>query len=220
MIAKTLLRVARTGLPVVETAGKLMIALLLCLPAAAQDSGRQTVQELVTLFSAWHEKHGAKTIFAAAARHIDYATMAEVAFTPAQWDSFNSWQKMELVENFEKLVEERYYERWHKLFLRSRLTISSEAKAGGDTYVKTFLTHGGDEDTVIWRLRPRNGEPMVISLDVNGKDLVSRLADRFQHQLKKRGPDGLVAWMKHEAEEHADDADDCPSNLRQSASVK
>jgi ABC-type transporter MlaC component len=188
------------------------------LPARSQgDAGREVVQELVTLFSAWSDQRAGRPIFAAAARHIDYGTMAELSFTPAQWDGFTSAQKRDLIESFQKLVEDRYYMRWHKLFLRSRLTIASEAKAGGDTYVRTFLTHGKDEDTVIWRLRPRNGDPMVISLDVNGKDLINRLSERFQKQLKKHGANGLVVWLKKEAEE-LEEAEDTPANLRRSAS--
>ena len=187
-------------------------------PAEAQATGKETVQELVTLFSAWSEKRGRHGIFAEAARHIDYSTMTEMAFTPAQWDGFNAAQKRDLTESFQKLVEERYYVRWHKLFLRSRLTIANEAKAGGDTYVKTFLTEGKSEDTVIWRIRNHNGEPMVISLDVNGKDLLTRLSNRFQKQLKRRGAQGLVAWMKSEADNEEADGDESFASQRQSAS--
>jgi ABC-type transporter MlaC component len=194
-------------------------ALLGVAPVRAQITGRETVQELVTLFSAWSSPKSRHNIFDEAARHIDYNCMAEMAFTPAQWDSFAPVQKHELVQSFRTLVETRYYQRWHKLFLRSRLTIANEARANGDIFVKTYVTEGKDEDTVIWRLRARNGEPMVISMDVNGKDLVSRLSRRFQKQLKKRGTEGLISWLKDQADEDEEDTD-APSNgaLRRSAS--
>ena len=169
------------------------------MPACAQQSGKETVQELVTLFSAWSDQRGRRNIFEAAAHHIDYETMAEMAFTRPQWDTFSPEQKRDLTDSFRKLVESRYYKRWHKLFLRARLNIANEAKAGGDTYVKTYLTEGKDEDTVVWRLHPHNGEPMVVDLNVNGKDLITRLSDRFQKQLKKRGTQGLVTWMREQA---------------------
>jgi ABC-type transporter MlaC component len=172
-------------------------------PVLAQCSGSNTVQELVTLFSAWSSPDSRHSIFVEAARHIDYNTMAEMAFQPKQWDSFSPLQKREVVQAFRTLVETRYYQRWHKLFLRSHLTIASEAKAGGDIFVKTYVAEGkdDDDDTVIWRLRARNGELMVISMDVNGKDFVNRLSSRFQKQLKKRGPEGLISWLKDEADE-------------------
>jgi len=199
----------------------LMAALVLSQSAVfAQTTGRETVQELFTLFSAWSSKQSQARIFTEAAQHIDYPTMAEMAFTPAQWDSFAPAEKKELIRSFRTLVENRYYERWHKLFLRSRLNIANEAKAGGDIYVKTYITEGKSEDTVIWRLRPRGGEPMVISLDVNGKDLVSRLSDRFQKQLKKRGPQGLIAWMKNKADMDEDEANGGSSAVDRKAASK
>lgn len=189
-----------------------------CSAAFAQLSGKETVQQLVTLFSAWSDGRGRRSIFEEAAQHIDYPTMAEMSFTPAQWDAFSPAQKRDMINSFRSLVENRYYRRWHKLFLRSRLTVANEAKAGGDIYVKTFVTQGKDEDTVIWRLRPHNGEPMVVSLNVNGKDLISRLSDRFQKQLKKRGTQGLVAWIKTEAEDRkADDEEDAAASRRAAA---
>lgn len=204
-----------------EILASILIAFALlqpAVPALAQSTGKGTVQELVTLFSAWSGQPGRHSIFDAAARHIDYSTMAELAFTPAQWDAFTASEKRDLTHSFQRLVESRYYMRWHKLFLRSRLTIANEARAGGDIYVKTYVTEGKDEDTVIWRLRPRNGEPMVISLDVNGKDLVGRLSDRFQKQLKKRGAQGLVAWLKNQASNQDDEtADESSAVLRKAA---
>jgi ABC-type transporter MlaC component len=176
-------------------------------PVVAQSSGRDVVQDLVTLFSAWSNGRGRHTIYDEASHHIDFPTMTEMAFTPAQWDAFTTVQKRDLIASFRTLVENRYYKRWHKLFLRSRLTVANEARAGGDIYVKTYVTEGRTEDTVIWRLHPHSGEPMVVSLNVNGKDLVNRLSERFQKQLKKRGAPGLVAWMKNQAIDDEDDND-------------
>src|ERR1700722_13354874 len=127
-------------------------------PALAQVSGKDTVVELGTLFSAWSSPRSRHNIFDEAARHIDYTTMAQMTFTPAQWDSFAPAQKKELVQAFRSLVENRYYRRWHKLFLRSRLTVANEAKADGDIFVKTYVTEGKDEDTVIWRLRSHKAD--------------------------------------------------------------
>lgn len=197
----------------------LAAALTMCQAAAfAQVTGKEAVQELFTLFSAWSSPQNKAHIFEEAAHRIDYATMAETAFTPAQWDSFTPSQKRDLIQSFQVLVENRYYQRWHKLFLRSHLSITGEAKAGADTYVKTHLTEGKDDDTVIWKLRSKGGEPMIISLDVNGKDLVGRLSERFQRQLKKRGPQGLITWIKDKADVDEDEGNnEAASNSRREA---
>jgi ABC-type transporter MlaC component len=178
------------------------------LPAEAQVTGKETVQSLFTLFSAWSEGTARQSIFEEAARHIDYATMAELAFTPAQWDTFSPPQKRQLISSFRTLIEAKYYKRWQKLFLRARLSIASEARAGSDIYVKTFLTEGKYEDTVIWRLRLRNGEPMVVSLNVNGKDLITRISPRFQRKLRHHGPQAVVVWLKDEADEESEERED------------
>jgi ABC-type transporter MlaC component len=202
----------------------IVVVFTTCLPvlvaqrAVALDACRENIQELVTLFSASSIIN--RDICDAAARHIDYAQMTEMAFKPAQWQQLTIAQRKEIVSNFRILVENRYYERWHKLFLRSRLTIASEAKAGSDTYVKTYLTQGKDEDTVVWRLHPKAGEPMVVNLNVNGKDLLERLSGRFQRTLEKRGPAALVAWMRSKADLDDDEAESAGSRPQTAQRVK
>ena len=198
-----------------STVKSIVLALALSLAqstAFAQTTGKEAVQELFTLFSAWSSSQNQTHIFEEAARHIDYPVMAESAFTPAQWDTFTPAQKRELISSFRTLVENRYYQRWHKLFLRSHLNITSEAKAGSDTYVKSYITEGKSEDTVIWRLRPKGADMMVISLDVNGKDLVDRLSERLQRHLKKGGPAGLISWIKDKADIEEDEASNSSSS--------
>lgn len=170
---------------------------------ALAESGRETVQELATLFAAYSQKGPNQNILDAAAKRIDFGTMTELVFTPAQWAGLNPVEKKEITIGFRKLVEKRYYTRWQKMFNRGKLQVASEAKAGPDTFVKTFLTKPGEDesDSVIWRTRSRNGDFVVISVNVNGKDLVSRLSPRFQKALEKRGANGLVAWMKDRADE-------------------
>lgn len=175
-------------------------------PSFATETGKDTVQDLTTLFSAYSEKGANQNILDAAAKRIDFPGMTELLFTPAQWTSLGAAERKHITESFRKLVESRYYPRWQKIFSRSRLAVAGEAKAGNDVYVKTFLTKPGEDesDTVLWRLRPKGNESVVVSLSVNGKDLVSRLRGRFQKGLQKHGPNGLVAWMKGKADSEAD----------------
>ncbi len=173
-------------------------------PASAQ-TGKNTVQELVTLFSAWSNKGKNADICDAAAKHIDYAGMAELSLTRSQWDKLSRDQKKELAASFRNLVEQRYYPRWHKTFLKGKLSFASEASTAGDTYVKTFLSTSKDDDTVIWRLHPSGNELVVLSLNVNGKDLLGRLSTRFQHQMEKHGFEGLLSWLKDKSDDEESD---------------
>lgn len=173
-------------------------------PCQAQ-TGKNTVQELVTLFSAWSDKGRNKDICDAVARHIDYGGMAELSLTKAQWEKIGPTQRKELIASFKALVERRYYPRWHKTFLKGKLSFASEASTAGDTYVKTFLSTGDDEDTVIWRLHLKGSELVVLSLNVNGKDLLTRLSARFQRQMEKHGFEGLIAWLKEKSDDEDPD---------------
>lgn len=160
-------------------------------------SSKTTVQEIFTLFSGWSATTKSKQIFDEAATKIDYQGMAEAALKPAQWEQMTALERKEYTSTFRQLVEDRYYQRWHKLFQRSQLIFVSENKKNNETLVKTLLNHGKDDgDTVIWRLRGPAGQSRVISLDVNGRDLLVRLSDRFQKQFERKGASGLIAWIK------------------------
>ena len=159
------------------------------------------MQELVTLFSAWSGQRVDPAISDAAARQIDYPGMAEYTLGPAQWDKLTASQKRDFVTVFRKLVEERYYPRWHKIFYNGKVTFLSEASVNGDTLVKTALTVGKQEDMVIWRLHPRAGELKVVSMTVGDKDLLDRLRSRFRKHLSRDGVDGLIAWLKDKLDE-------------------
>jgi ABC-type transporter MlaC component len=198
----------------------LMIAILFgyfmpAQPGVCQNSAKETVQELVTLFSAVSNTRKNKEIYEELSKHIDYQDMAEITLSKPNWDKLNSSQRSLLVAAFRTLVEQRYYERWHKLFLRGRLTIVSEAHTAGEDIVKTFLTEGKDEDVVVWRLHEKNGALLVVNLEANGKDLLRRLSPRFRKQFAKHGFYGLLAWIQRKSD--LDDDDDV-SEKQQAAS--
>lgn len=175
----------------------LFIALtLISLPAQAQ-SGKNVVQDLVTLFSHWSGDDDDHSVFEPAARHIDYQEMAESSVGQAQWNKLNATQKREFVSALRHLVEKRYYPRWHHIFHKGKLSILSETASKNDVLVKTALVMGKKQSFVTWRLhRNSNGNPMVISLSVGEKDLLTRMTSRFQKQIAKSGVEGLIAWLK------------------------
>ena len=169
-------------------------------PVLAQ-TGKTAVFDLVSLFSSWSGDDVDSAISQAAAKHIDFAGMAEHALGTVQWEQLGPSKKREFVATFRKLVEHRYYHRWHKIFKKGKLTWLGEANAAGDTIVKTLLTVGKKKDPVVWRLRLVDGDLKVLNLSVGDKDLLQRLNARFQRHLQKDGFDGLMAWLKDKLDE-------------------
>ena len=119
----------------------------------------------------------------------------------AQWHAMSSGARSEFVSLFRSLVEERYYPRWHRIFSRGRLSYLNEKSGGGEVIVKTVLKVGDKSDLLIWRLETDKGSAKVISLAVEDKDLLTKISNRFQKRLGKKGINGLIAWMKEEIEE-------------------
>ncbi len=123
--------------------------------------------------------------------------MAESSVGQVQWNKLNATQKREFVSALRHLVENRYYRRWQHIFHKSKLTILSETTTRNELWVKTMLSIGKKQSYVTWRLRRNNnGEPMVVSLTVGEKDLLTRMTVRFQKQIAKSGIEGLIAWLK------------------------
>lgn len=177
----------------------------LSLPTIAADPGQKVVQNLVMLFSAWSGDSDDEEIYSEALRYIDYDGMAERSLGKPVWEKLSASQRQEFVGVFRKLIEQRYYERWHKIFYNGRLTYIGHTTVSGDTLIKTALQIGNEEDIVIWRLHPQNGDLAVVSLSVDETDLLSKLRERFQKHIAKKGFPDLLAWLKNKVEEESDD---------------
>ena len=179
----------------------IVLALTLASVPAGAQTGRTAVQDLVALFSSWDGKRPGAELSGAAAKHIDYSGMASRAIGQAEWDKLNPGQQREFVSTFRKLVERRYYPRWHKLFSKGSLSYLSESSANGDVLVRTRLLVGKKRDTLVWRLHQGQGDWMVVNLTVGEKDLLGRLSTRFQRLMKDDGFEGMMAWLKDKLDE-------------------
>lgn len=164
-------------------------------PVQSQIS-RTTVQNLVALFSACPDNQINTNFCQQAARYIDYAWMAENTLGAKYWDNLSEPERTEFVAVFQKLIEQRYYARWHRNFSHASLHYQHETKDKGDILLKTILVLGKKQSQVIWRLHPKNGELAMIDLQVNKKDLLAHLKNRWQKQLAKRGFKGFFIWIK------------------------
>lgn len=176
----------------------LLLSALAVQPAQARE-GWSTVENVVGIFATWQGKKPNKAISAAASEYIDYSEMAERALG-RQWSKIDASERREFVSLFTRVIEERYYPRWHKVFSRGKLEYIKDAPLADGVRVTTLCTVGKKKDTIIWQLSKRSGNYKVVSLAVDDQDLVTRIGSRIQKHMKRESFDDLIAWMKDEFE--------------------
>jgi ABC-type transporter MlaC component len=181
-------------------ASAIVVTASVSLPALAQD-GKVVVQNLVNLMALGHGETQKIGIYSEADKSVDFESMAELSLGAPTWDKLSTMQKTEFVACLKKLIEQRYYPRWHKIFSRGKIAFVGETVASKDTYVKTDLTVGKKQTLLVWRLHPRAGELKIISLSVGPKDLLERASLSFHKHLEKSSFEGLIAWMKDKLDE-------------------
>lgn len=172
--------------------------------AETDSQGKSCVQKVVNLFSVWQGDDASPPFFKEVARVIDYEEMSERALG-THWDKLSPTERNEFSSTFRRLIEERYYKRWHRIFNSAKLAYKSEVPLDGDLYIKTLMTVGKKQDSVVWRLSSRSGSYKIINIAVNQKDLLQRLSDRLDQRMRKDTFKGVLTWMR---EETSDDDDD------------
>jgi ABC-type transporter MlaC component len=200
-----------------KTCLSLMICLLSLMPAYA-GQGQDTVDALLKIFSNWTGSISDRVAYTKISDYINYTTMSERVLGALEWNRLSAAQKNEFSATFRRLIEKRYYPRWHKLFCTGKVTFLKEKNVNGDLLVATRLKTGTDSDAfrnIAWTLGKSGGEYKVINLNVNGKDLVDRVSVRFQKKLSKGTFNDLLAWMRKQtvrSQSNTDEADnDSPS---------
>ena len=168
-------------------------------PVDAAQSGKATVEKLVTLFKSWDQGVPPAKVFNEATDYIDYAAMSEQALGADQWGKLSEKDKSAFSAAIKKLVEQRYYPRWHKLFAKGSLTYGNESSKNGDITLNTVLNVNKKSQEVAWRLESKSASPKVISLRVDEKDLLNVLHDRISPRLKKAGFPALLSWLQNKA---------------------
>jgi len=181
-----------------EAIMSLLATVCISLPAYSE-SGTRTVQELIELFSRPAPEDGEPQPYQSAAQLIDYAGMSEQLLAKSQWEHFTPAQQREITASIQSLLEQRYYERWHKLYGRGKVSYLGEKTANDNVYVSTILVLGKEKESIIWELRPRGGKLMVTDINADGKDMLARLKLRVQRHLSKDGYDGLISWLKRKS---------------------
>jgi ABC-type transporter MlaC component len=160
---------------------------------------KDTVSDLVQIFTSWSGNAKDRSAYVEAAKHIDYQGMAQRSLSPAEWSKLSAKERSEFTGTLRTLIEQRYYTRWHRIFAKGKLTFKGETTVGGDTLVKSDLLLGKKVDALEWRLDTVNGEHKVVSLAVGQSDLLKKLSARLQGRVEKVGFKGLLTWMQSKA---------------------
>jgi len=174
----------------------LFVLLMVATPAYA-GQGEDTVENLVKILITWNGTD--QSAYSEAAKYIDYRVMSERVLGQEHWHNLSSSQKNEFVDAFQHLIEKRYYPRWHRLFRNGHIEYLNEQEVHGDTLVRTQLKIGDSSKNTNWTLTKANGEYKVISLQVNGRDLVTRAGRRFQKKLATCEFKDFLAWIKNQS---------------------
>jgi ABC-type transporter MlaC component len=169
------------------------------LPPAFAATGKESVEKLVSIFRNWDANSASAKVFADAAGYIDYGSMSEQALGAEQWGKLKPAERNDFTTALRKLVEERYYPRWHKLFSKGTLTYGKESAGHGDIILNTVLKVNKKSQDVSWQLDTKGGQPRVISLKVDDKDLLNRLHERISPRLQKSGFKSLLSWLQTKA---------------------
>lgn len=177
----------------------LATASLICIGQAQAQTGRETIEKLVQVFTAGSGKPSNRQSYQEASQYIDYRGMAQRSLNADEWKKLSAPQKEEFTKDLRALIEERYYARWHKIFSKGKLAFTGETSQGGDALVNTKLTLGKKVDQLQWRLDCQGTERKVVSLSVGDSDLLKKLSSRLQGRLNKYGFTGLLVWMKNKA---------------------
>jgi ABC-type transporter MlaC component len=173
------------------------------MPATRAADAKGTVAQIIATIAS---TPSAEQIDAKLSGQVDYAAITQMAFTPEQWSSFTAPQRELLKHAYRELISKRYYMRWHKLFARSTVAYGDAAQSNGDAYIRTSIKHAKDTDKVTWRLRNNNGRLALLDINVNDKDLIGRLSQRSQAELKKQGVNKFLVWVQQEASQSRETA--------------
>ena len=188
----------------VLTGGVIVNSNLIFSTPAFAATGKESVEKLVAIFKGWDANSASTKVFADAAGYIDYSSMSEQALGADQWGKLKPAERADFTTALRKLVEERYYPRWHKLFSKGTLTYGKESSAHGDIMLDTTLKVNQKSQEVSWQLDNKGAQPKVISLKVEDKDLLSRLHERISPRLQKSGFKSLLSWLQNKAAKETD----------------
>ncbi len=161
-------------------------------PAFSFQTGKETVEFLVNTFLIWNGEQNQDKLRMETANYIAYRQMAQESIGSLNWDKLSNAQKYQYTQLFEKLIEKKFYPRWHKLFNRGKITINNEIKVDDEIYVRSILQENDDSDEVTWKFKKIDGNLKLVSLALNKKDLMNKISHRLKKKYDKLGYDKYI----------------------------
>jgi ABC-type transporter MlaC component len=186
----------------------LVLSSFLFCGCAYSQTGKESIESLVKVFSTLHGHHWEldPAELAQAAKYIDYQNMAERAIGEQEWHKLSNAQKKTYLQSFKSLIERRYYTRWHRIFARSEIKYGTEERTANDVLVKTTIITGKSTKPVIWTLI---GEPpKVVNLTVEDRDLLKNVHARFQKKMAEIGTKTFLSWLQRKSKQSFENTED------------
>jgi ABC-type transporter MlaC component len=183
------------------TAVAVLAALLIVTTVAQARTGIGVVSGLVQILSEKPDRQLSNDNLSDISQYVDFDYIARYAIGPYEWNCLSSNKKKEYVALVKRLMEQRYYDRWQKLFADGKIVETTQSKAGMDILVNTLVVSGKRRTYARWRLHSLRGDLKIISLDVNGKDLLDHLKHRFNRVVSKGGGLKLIAGLRSQVQQ-------------------
>ena len=176
--------------------------------AEKKPTEKDVVQDFIATVTRKDTVTTRKNTFNDAAVHMDFDEMARRAFGDVGWSTFSAADQKEVAQLFRKVMQNRYFIRWRRVFSDGKYEIKSavrDSKVKTDSVVSGTLNLSGKKSDVNFRLVETTEGPKIISMMVSGKDLLERTSTRLQRSLKNKGAKGLIAHLRRKtAEKPAD----------------
>ena len=160
---------------------------------------QETVGRVVTLFINWKGNQLSPSFTNQVAQYIDYNLMSSLVLGNDYWAKLSPAQQQSFITAFRRLIEQRYYIRWHKIFKHGKLSFTGETHSTDQIVVKTEIAVKDEQTVVNWKLRSVQGSYKVVSLTTDHRDLLEILRPRFDKVFSQRGFNGLMSWLNHKA---------------------
>jgi len=186
---------------------RLLIALLLALPALAWAEGegtpgpravvRETVDEVLAVLADETASGDvrARRIEEIAYARFDFATMSRLVVA-RNWKRFDADQRVAFQKEFKHFLANNYRARIDGYEQEQVDVLAERQEPRGDVTVRTRIVGGKfDGTTVDYRLRDRGRGWLVIDVVIEGISLVSNYRDQFKEVISRGGPEELLTKL-------------------------
>jgi len=117
--------------------------------------------------------------------------------------TISSKQKQDYMAAMRDYILAEFDKRMEQVGFKTLEVVGTKPASGkrGHLFVKTqILRDKGEPILADWRIRKKNGKFQIMNLDFEGINLMITNRDVFSAKVKKNGVEGLITWLKTQAE--------------------